>query len=80
MTKEIEKLELAILSDVFRYRRVVDLTPYYRVFRRDRESNRIPIQTLERLTNKNCKVREFVYRGIRALYNQVVQSALLCES
>ena len=25
MTKEIEKLELAILSDVFRYRRVVDL-------------------------------------------------------
>ena len=25
MTKEIEKLELAILSDVFRYSRVVDL-------------------------------------------------------
>ena len=25
MTKEIEKLELAILNDVFRYRRVVDL-------------------------------------------------------
>ena len=25
MTKEIEKLELAIWSDVFRYRRVVDL-------------------------------------------------------
>ena len=25
MTKEIEKLELGILSDVFRYRRVVDL-------------------------------------------------------
>ena len=25
MTKEIEKLELAILSDVFRYRRVVSL-------------------------------------------------------
>ena len=25
MTKEIEKLELAILIDVFRYRRVVDL-------------------------------------------------------
>ena len=40
------------------------LYKHYRVFRRDREPSRIPIRTLERLRNKNRKVREFVYKGI----------------
>ena len=38
----------------------------YRVFRRDREPSRIPIRTLERLRNKNRKVREFGFKGIRS--------------
>ena len=42
------------------------LHKHYRVFRRDREPSRIPIRTLERLRNKNRKVREFVYKGIRS--------------
>lgn len=42
------------------------LHKHYRVFRRDREPSRIPIRTLERLRNKNRKVREFLYKGIRS--------------
>ena len=34
----------------------------HRTLRRDREPRRIPIRTLQRLTNKNRKVREFVYK------------------
>jgi len=42
------------------------LHKHYRVFRRDREPSRIPIRTLERLRNKNRKVKEFLYKGIRS--------------
>ena len=42
------------------------LHKHYCVFRRDREPSRIPIRTLERLRNKNRKVREFVHKGIRS--------------
>ena len=38
------------------------LHKHYRVFRRGREPSRIPIRTLERLRNKNRKVREFFYK------------------
>lgn len=42
------------------------LHKHCRVFRRDHEPSRIPIRTLERLRNKNRKVREFLYKGIRS--------------
>ena len=42
------------------------LHKHHRVFRRDREPSRIPIRTLECLRNKNRKVREFLYKGIRS--------------
>ena len=34
----------------------------HRTFRRDREPSRIPVRTLQRLSNKSRKVREFVYK------------------
>ena len=34
----------------------------HRAFRRDHEPSRIPVQTLQRLSNKSRKVREFVYK------------------
>ena len=43
----------------------IQLHKHYCVFRRDREPSRIP-QTLEQFRNKNRKVREFVYKGIRS--------------
>ena len=41
------------------------LHKHYQVFRLDREPSRIP-RTLERLRNKNRKVRKFVHKGIRS--------------
>ena len=34
----------------------------HRTCRRDREPSRIPVRTLQRLSNKSRKVREFVYK------------------
>ena len=34
----------------------------HRICRRDREPSRIPVRTLQRLSNKSRKVREFVYK------------------
>lgn len=52
------------LSNVNRVKK--RLHRHYRVLRRYREPRRIPIPTLERLRNKNRKVREFVYKSIRS--------------
>ena len=35
-----------------------------RTFRRDREPSRMPIRTLQRLSNKSREVREFVYKRV----------------
>ena len=37
----------------------------HRICRRDREPSRIPVRTLQRLSNKSRKVREFVYKCVR---------------
>ena len=43
------------------HRFTVKLRKHYRVFRRDREPNRIPVRTLKCLWNKSRKLRESVY-------------------
>ena len=43
------------------HRFTVKLSKHYRVFRRDRELNRIPVRTLKCLRNKSRKLRESVY-------------------
>ena len=64
---ELIKNHHAISNELFNVNHVKKhLHKRYRVFRRDREPVRIPKRTLERLRNKNRKVREFVYKGIRS--------------
>ena len=38
----------------------------HRTFRRHREPSRIPVRTLQRLSNTRRKVREFVYKCVRS--------------
>lgn len=44
----------------------------HRIFSRDREPGRIPVRTLERLSNKSRKVREFIYK---CMYSSTPQSS-----
>ena len=48
----------------------------HRTFRRDREPSRIPVRTLQRLSNKSRKVREFVYKCMCS--SRPVSSKMYC--
>ena len=62
-----EPIENHVTCELFKVNHAKNkLHKHYRVFRRDHEPSRIPTRTLERLRNKNRKVREFVYKGIRS--------------
>ena len=53
-----------------------NLQKRHRLFRRDREPSRIPVQTLELLSNKSRKVRE-LFTNVSVEYTQVFKNALL---
>ena len=67
LSEPIENHVTCISNELFKVNHAKNkLHKHYRVFRRDHEPSRIPIRTLERLRNRNRKVREFVYKGIRS--------------
>ena len=53
-----------------------NLQKRHRIFRRDREPSRIPVRTLELLSNKSRKVRE-LFTNVSVEYTQVFKNALL---